>query len=546
MPEPDPTPVPTTIDRARLATSASQRSGPSVLEYPLPYSDDPVLAVANYEKNTSFSFAADGALLKDYGDRYDGAGVQLSPVAASQYCYAAHSAWLATEDQAYADRVIQQATALLGRAVDLGAGPVWTYDFPQQTFSAEPGWISGMAQGLVAACMTLAADLTGDEKFTDGARAALRAMAAPMEDGGTSTDVPGDAGVFYEEVAAPGIPSSRILNGMVYALAGAELHLEANGADEEVESIVERGLAGLEASVADYFVPGMTLYDLGPERAARLIADYNTVHAYQLLWLGHRRGQFDLVDRAYDAMRNETISMMQPTFELLEGEVIEGRGLENIAGIRSYFAGVRGQTLRLRMTTDIPFREVAAYGYTDETSPAAMTVNGVESKIVRRTLVASLDESVTSVEITLEPQDGKPVALFHLVPLADPEAVPLDVLASDLTSYRGGGVNKNTLTQPRRSPMNVLDGDAETSWSTDHSTSWLMVRVADRTATGLTVGLCDESTEPVVSQLDEAYGELSSRVAFGDGSVTLDGEARHVLLEFTGDACVTVVDVVRG
>ena len=118
--------------------------------YPLAHN----FLVQNWLDSDYFRISVDGALEKNYGERYDNAGWQYSPVAASQFCYTAYNEQVLTENQTWKEHVIQQAQGLLSRAERDDRTLLWRYNFSQATFGAEPGWISGMAQGLAMACFS--------------------------------------------------------------------------------------------------------------------------------------------------------------------------------------------------------------------------------------------------------------------------------------------------------------------------------------------------------------------------------------------------------
>src|SRR5947209_4345346 len=82
------------------------------------------------------------------------------------------------------------------------------------TFRLRPPWLSAMAQGEGASLLVRLFAETGDERFAEGARLALRPLAIPVSEGGVRARL--ESGWFLEEY--PTTPPSLVLNGGMFAL----------------------------------------------------------------------------------------------------------------------------------------------------------------------------------------------------------------------------------------------------------------------------------------------------------------------------------------
>ena len=144
-----------------------------------------------------------------------------NPVSACLYALGQHTQALeatgqdaqAIRDAALA-RMLTQA-AQLRRSQDSSGG--WRYPVPAPRYRVEPGWYSGMAQGLAVSLLLRAFDLTAERSYRDSADAAAILLLRPIGSGGCA-DFDQLGRPFLEE--CPSDPPNHIFNGAVFALIG--------------------------------------------------------------------------------------------------------------------------------------------------------------------------------------------------------------------------------------------------------------------------------------------------------------------------------------
>lgn len=223
----------------------------------------------------------------DYGERYSGAGKQYNPTLVARYAYALYREHLQTtgsEIRAETKRkLLIQANWFVENAMAQDGFVTWEYHFDQPTFQATAPWRSAMAQGMGISALLEAYALTGDSRFFRTAKKALDSFLVETTDGGVCTSISDNAAV-YEEVADEDAPSSKILNGHIYALAGVYDYWQLTG-DAEAKDIFDDGVRALEILLPQYDARVVSFYDIGPHRIAGLGGNYNIFHVDQLLWL---------------------------------------------------------------------------------------------------------------------------------------------------------------------------------------------------------------------------------------------------------------------
>lgn len=484
---------------------------------------------SSWLRNPLYRIADDGALETDYGARYDNAGWQFSPVAASQFCYTAYNESVLTGDEGLRSQVLGQAEGLLARGERVNGALLWRYDFPQSTFEAGPGWISGMAQGLALACFAGAHVLSGDQRYLDAAAQAFDAMVAPFGDEGTA--VPLAQGTFYEEVAGRGSKPAHILNGMVYALAGLWLLQEVDPRPEYADALAQ-GVAGVRTLLPQYDAPGVSLYDLGPKRVARLGRNYNLVHVAQLQWLHGITGDPEFLRMA---LRFLSYERAVPA-EISADAAIPERGPENLSGTGSYFAAPVGQPVTLSFAYPAArlLDRLRVIAYTEESVPAEILVEaGGRSTRVEpdgRFLEVPIEPVETDrVRVRLRPGDGRRVALFFLG-LSGPEERSLTPLSSDTSTYWSATGDE---LGPHH-PFNLLDGDATTSWASDHERPWLLIDLGDLRPSRLRIEGCDAERRYEVRFTPDLDRWSRPREQTGGATLSVPADSRFLSLHFDG------------
>ena len=426
-----------------------------------------------------YRISEDGALETNYGERYDNAGWRYSPVAASQFCYTAYNEYILTSNETLKMHVIQQSEGLLSRSEQNDDGLLWRYNFSQATFGAEPGWISGMAQGLAMACFSGAYLITKNQTFIDAAYRAYLGLNASFGDNGTRIDLTEDA-LFFEEVAGKGSEPTQILNGMIYALGGLWLSNEASQNEEYINSL-EKGIAGVKMLLDNYDPGGSSLYDLGPKRIARLGTNYNLVHVSQMQWLYDLTGDVAFLEKSLKFLSYERAL----NYNVTASNFIDNRGPENLRGLGSYFSVPTNEnvTLSFNFSKQVDIDQINIISYTNSTKPESASLF-IEDRITKldfkeRFETFKIDPIKTSeIRMQLIPPDGGRIALF-LISFSNIETRMLTALSSDLSVYWQPGESKPKSEPAKWSTLNLNDNNDNSIWTTEHNNPWLLIWVEE-------------------------------------------------------------------
>jgi hypothetical protein len=135
-----------------------------------------------------------------------------------------------------------------------------------------------MAQGegaslLVRLCLT-----TGDPRFADAARRALRPLNVPVSEGGVRASL--DGGLFFEEL--PTQPSSFILNGAMFALWGC-YDVAVGLCDRQACELFRTGVDTLDRQLWRWDMGFWSRYDLHPHPRVNVANPfYHRLHVSQL------------------------------------------------------------------------------------------------------------------------------------------------------------------------------------------------------------------------------------------------------------------------
>lgn len=136
---------------------------------------------------------------------------------------------------------------------------VWSYPFEWPIYELEPGWVSGMAQGLAMQVLVRAWMLTRDSTYLETAYLAMAALEVPVEQGGALIRDGADR-YWYEEYASPDATLSRVLNGHAHALISLNEFAEVTG-DSTAARLFSQGVEALAADIEVYDLGWWTAYD---------------------------------------------------------------------------------------------------------------------------------------------------------------------------------------------------------------------------------------------------------------------------------------------
>jgi heparosan-N-sulfate-glucuronate 5-epimerase len=162
---------------------------------------------------------------------------------------------------------------LLDRALRRDGSFLWPYEMEVPKYGLKPPWFSAMAQGQAASVFVRAA--ARDEQAADIALHAIR----PLLDGVAPFVVSSPAGPVLEE--APTVPSSRVLNGWIYALWGL-WDVAVGLGSSEARVLFDESLKALQASLADYDTGWWSRYSLWAGGRDLAKPFYHRIHVVQL------------------------------------------------------------------------------------------------------------------------------------------------------------------------------------------------------------------------------------------------------------------------
>jgi heparosan-N-sulfate-glucuronate 5-epimerase len=188
--------------------------------------------------------------------------------------------WVAGDGEEWLEGARRAADVLVDRQASRGAhdgGWVQLRRYPH-TYVLEPPWVSAMAQGEGASLLARLHRETGEERYADAARRALRPMRVPSRDGGASALL--DGRPFPEEY--PTDPPSFVLNGAIFALWGLR-DVAVGLGDGDAGREFEAGVDALAASIHRWDTGAWSRYDLHPHRVVNVSSRaYHELHVAQL------------------------------------------------------------------------------------------------------------------------------------------------------------------------------------------------------------------------------------------------------------------------
>jgi heparosan-N-sulfate-glucuronate 5-epimerase len=156
-------------------------------------------------------------------------------------------------------------------------GWVQLREYPH-TYALDPPWVSAMAQGEGASLLMRVYAETGDERYAESARRALRLMQVPSAEGGACAPLGGH--MLPEEY--PTQPASFVLNGLIFALWGYR-DVSVGLDDADAATAFAEGADALAATIHRWDTGAWSLYDLYPHRVDNVASRaYHELHVIQL------------------------------------------------------------------------------------------------------------------------------------------------------------------------------------------------------------------------------------------------------------------------
>jgi hypothetical protein len=305
-------------------------------------------------------FDSNGVVMRDYGEQ----GVQYHPVMIASYAIRLYDTFLNTRDRKCLEQFLVQAHWLRDNAREWVSGVwAWVYDIPNVAYNAEGQWISGMAQGLGLAVLAEAYSITKDCGYVEAGRKALSPFSSDLADGGVRT-VDSSSGWWYEEVAGPGVPSSKILNGFIYALAGLNYYSIITD-DEIARSLYEKGLIALNDNIDQFDGDYTSRYCVGLDGFRPTGTFYNLVHVQQLIWLYNKTGNAQYIAYALKFYAYQHDSEIANTLTAKEKrgsawETLRNEDLSVLNGVKGYWHHTSKRDIAIEVTpgSSLPIKGV--------------------------------------------------------------------------------------------------------------------------------------------------------------------------------------------
>ena len=217
---------------------------------------------------------SNGIPMVNYGSTI---GIQYNPVTVSAHAVANYHTYMIGENTTRRERHLAQANWLVENAKQKGNYSVWEYNFDWSSYGCTKPWVSAMAQGLGLSALMRAYVLTGNISYIDVAEEITLSFQVEMSAGGvryTDSD-----GVWFEECADVGAPSSKVLNGFLFALLGLyEYSFETNSS--KGWTFFWEGAETLSNNIYRYDSGSWSYYDMLHHSSAT--SAYHETHIEQL------------------------------------------------------------------------------------------------------------------------------------------------------------------------------------------------------------------------------------------------------------------------
>ena len=161
------------------------------------------------------------------------------------------------------NKFISSADWLVNNAKDKGIYSLWEYEYPWMFYGwVSPPYSSALAQAKGLQVLTLAYELTGNEKYLDVAKKTIRSFLVDYEEGGFVThESIGNNSLFLHLLAKPGFPKTYVLNGHTNSLLSIWSYYEKTQ-DPIAKTIFDKGINYLKGNLVKYDTGNWSYYDL--------------------------------------------------------------------------------------------------------------------------------------------------------------------------------------------------------------------------------------------------------------------------------------------
>ncbi|PRR77170.1 N-acetylmuramoyl-L-alanine amidase LytC precursor [Clostridium liquoris] len=221
-----------------------------------------------------------------YGDNY-----YYNPVTLAQYGLSLYGEFLKGKNTK--DELIKAADTLISLQ---GSNGAFLYNFPWKYYLNDkpykPGWVSGMAQGQGLSLLSRVYKLTGDVKYIEAGKKALKFLITPVSKGGVMENLSyldsslKDYIIFEEYISET---PAYTLNGFMFTLLGLYdwSNIDIDDSSKYIsKNYFNKGIETLKVILPYYDLGGFTAYDLSyivnKDEKPHIGVNYHGVHIYLL------------------------------------------------------------------------------------------------------------------------------------------------------------------------------------------------------------------------------------------------------------------------
>jgi hypothetical protein len=161
------------------------------------------------------------------------------------------------------NKFISSADWLVKNANNKGEYSLWEYEYPWRFYGwISPPYSSALAQAKGLQVLTLAYELTGNEKYLDVAKKIIRSFLVDYDEGGFVTyEGIGNNSLFLHILAKPNFQKTYVLNGHTQSLLSIWSYYEKTK-DPVAKIIFDKGINYLKENLAKYDTGYWSYYDL--------------------------------------------------------------------------------------------------------------------------------------------------------------------------------------------------------------------------------------------------------------------------------------------
>lgn len=183
---------------------------------------------------------------------------QRNPVAISQKVFEYFDQYV-NGDTSHKKYIINCVNWLMDNAAFKDSAALLVYHSPNQVYNLIPPWYSGMAQGQALKALIIAHKINQNDGYLEFGDKLLKTFYIDVKDDGV-TYLSENDGWWYEEFASSKAMESKVLNGMMFALAGLYEYYEYTKNPMAI-FLFNQGIKSLNHRLPIYDKDGYSYYD---------------------------------------------------------------------------------------------------------------------------------------------------------------------------------------------------------------------------------------------------------------------------------------------